>query len=53
LLFREPARLHVHPLTGDGLYPFLEEVSGLSSAGASSCSMIANYLDVEEWNMGD
>src|SRR5262249_33972645 len=31
LLFREPARLHVHPLTGDGLYPFLEEISGLSS----------------------
>jgi hypothetical protein len=26
LLFREPARLHVHPLTGDGLYPLLEEV---------------------------
>src|SRR5262249_23586060 len=33
LLFREPARLHVHPLTGDGLYPFLEEISGLSSEG--------------------
>jgi hypothetical protein len=31
LLFREPARLHVHPLTGDGLYPFLEEVWGLRS----------------------
>ena len=33
LLFREPAWLHVHPLPGDGLYPFLEEVSGLRSAG--------------------
>jgi hypothetical protein len=32
LLFREPARLHVHPLTGNGLYPFLEEVWGLRSA---------------------
>ena len=32
LLFREPARLHVHPLRGDGLYPFLEEVSGLRSS---------------------
>jgi hypothetical protein len=31
LLFREPARLHVHPLPGDGLYPFLEEFSGLRS----------------------
>jgi hypothetical protein len=27
--FREPARLHVHPLPGDGLYPFLEDFSGL------------------------
>ena len=33
LLFREPARLHVHPLSGDGLYPFLEEFSGLRSKG--------------------
>src|SRR5271168_1289164 len=31
LLFREPARLHVHPLPGDGLYPFLEELPGLRS----------------------
>jgi hypothetical protein len=31
LLFREPARLHVHPLPGDGLYPFLEEIPGLRS----------------------
>jgi hypothetical protein len=30
-LFREPARLHVHPLPGDGLYPFLEELPGLRS----------------------
>jgi hypothetical protein len=34
LLFREPARLHVHPLSGDGLYPFLEEVAGLRSDAA-------------------
>jgi hypothetical protein len=34
LFFREPARLHVHPLLGDGLYPFLEEFSGLSSQHA-------------------
>jgi len=27
LLFREPARLHVHHLEGDGLYPLLEEFS--------------------------
>ena len=31
LLFREPARLHVHPLAGDGLSSFLEEVSELRS----------------------
>jgi hypothetical protein len=31
LLFREPARLHVHPLPGDGLYPFLEKFSGRRS----------------------
>jgi hypothetical protein len=31
LSFREPARLHVHPLRGDGLYPFLEELPGLTS----------------------
>jgi hypothetical protein len=31
LFFGEPARLHVHPLRGDGLYPFLEELPGLSS----------------------
>jgi uncharacterized protein YjbJ (UPF0337 family) len=31
LFFREAARPHDHPLRGDGLYPFLEEVSGLSS----------------------
>jgi hypothetical protein len=30
LLFREPARLHVQPLAGDGLYPFFEEIEGLS-----------------------
>jgi hypothetical protein len=30
-LFREPARLHVHPPRGDGLYPFLEEIPGLRS----------------------
>jgi hypothetical protein len=34
VVFREPARLHVHPLTDDGLRPSLEEVSGLSSFGA-------------------
>src|SRR5262245_42683377 len=28
LLFREPARLHVHPPAGDGLYPFLAKVRG-------------------------
>jgi len=32
LLFREPACLHVHPLQGDGLHPFPEEVPGLRSA---------------------
>jgi hypothetical protein len=31
LLFRVSARPHVHPLAGDGLYPFLEAVWGLSS----------------------
>jgi hypothetical protein len=35
LFFREPARLHVHPLPGDGLYPFLAEISGLSSVSIS------------------
>jgi hypothetical protein len=30
LLFCEPARLHVHPLPGDGLYPFLEDFAGLT-----------------------
>ncbi len=29
LLFRVSARLHVHSLPGDGLYPFLEEFAGL------------------------
>ena len=29
LLFREPARLHVHPFPGDGLYPFLEDFAEL------------------------
>lgn len=33
LLFREPARLHVHPPASDGRYPFLEEFSGLMSPG--------------------
>ena len=28
-LFREPARLHVHPFPGDGLYPFLEDFAEL------------------------
>ena len=28
LFFREPARPHVHPLRGNGLYPFLEDVIG-------------------------
>src|SRR6202035_5769830 len=36
LLFREPARLHVHPLPGDGLYPFLEEIPGLRSMALAS-----------------
>src|SRR5262245_7992449 len=31
LLFREPARLHVHPPAGDGLYPSLAEIAGLRS----------------------
>lgn len=31
LLFREPARLHVHPLAGLGFCPFLEKFSGLGS----------------------
>ena len=31
LLFGKPARLHVHPLPGDGLNPFLAEFAGLSS----------------------
>jgi hypothetical protein len=31
LLFTDPTRLHVHPLPGDGLYPFLEEFAGLRS----------------------
>ena len=35
LLFRKPARPHVHPLAGDGLYPFLEEMPGLRSAQSS------------------
>jgi len=29
LLFREPARLHLHPFPGDGLYPFLEDFAEL------------------------
>jgi hypothetical protein len=29
-LFREATRLHVHPLTGEELYPHLEEISRLS-----------------------
>ena len=28
-LFREKTWLHVHPPAGDGLYPFLEEITGL------------------------
>jgi hypothetical protein len=35
LFFREPARLHVHPLPGDGLYPFLEAFSGLRSVSVA------------------
>jgi hypothetical protein len=32
LFFREPARLHgPSPIRGDGLYPFLEEFTGLRS----------------------
>jgi hypothetical protein len=31
LFLCEPARLHVHPLPGDGLYPFLEEIPALRS----------------------
>ncbi len=31
LLFRETTWLHVHPPAGDGLYPFLEEITGLRS----------------------
>jgi len=40
LLFREPAWLHVHPLNGDGLHPFLEEIAGLSSSFKKARSVI-------------
>jgi hypothetical protein len=36
LFLCEPARLHVHPLPGDGLYPFLEEIPGLRSQAAKT-----------------
>jgi hypothetical protein len=34
LLFREPRSLHRPPLSGDGLYSFLQEVWGLRSTPA-------------------
>ena len=43
LVATEPARLHVHPFPGGGLYPFLTEFSGLRSLDLPICST-ANIL---------
>jgi hypothetical protein len=48
LLLREPARLHVHPLPGDGRYPFLEDFAGLRSERSLTgrTIIISRFLDL-------
>src|SRR5262249_37095257 len=40
LLFREPARFHVHPLGGDGLYSDSEEFPGLRSEAMKFANLV-------------
>src|SRR5262249_37481407 len=53
LLFREPARLHVHPLTGDGLYSFLEEIPGVTSSFMELLEPLRKQLKLDKDEQSD